>query len=253
MTVSVDQRESAAWITISNPDTRNALTTQDRRQLAEALYAADADPRATTVVLTGSNGHFCSGGDIREFDQIRTTAEASRYATDVAQAVFVALRQMHTPTIARVEGVAAGAGMYLALGCDIVIAENGATFFPSHLELAVPPDWGAIWLLPRLVGLVRAKQYLLTGRPISAADAAKWGLIAEAVASEALDETIISYCTDIGRFPAPVVATTRRGLDRSFDGALSTFLEWETLAISGAIQTPEHRQRVGDFLKRRVG
>jgi 2-(1,2-epoxy-1,2-dihydrophenyl)acetyl-CoA isomerase len=252
VTVSFVQRESTAWITISNPETRNALTTEDRRELATMLYAADSDPVTAAIVLTGSNGHFCSGGDIREFEQIRTTAEASRYATDVAQAVFVALRQMHTPTIARVEGVAAGAGMYLALGCDIVVAENGARFVPAHLQLGVPPDWGAIWLLPRLVGLARAKRHLLTGRPISAVQAAEWGLIADAVAAESLDPTVIAYCADIARFAAPVVATTRRGLDRSFDSALSVFLEWEAQAIAAAIQTPEHLQRVREFLARRT-
>lgn len=253
MTLVIERRDTATWLTISNPETRNALTARDRQDLADALLAADANPDVSVVVLTGAEGHFCSGGDIREFDQVRTTAQASRYASEVAQTVFVAMRGMHTPTIARVEGVAAGAGMYLALGCDIVVAAEDATFVPTHLELAVPPDWGAIWLLPRLVGLARSKQHLLTGRPISAPQAAQWGLIAESVPKGSLEPTVLGYCSDIARFPSSAVSTTRRGLDRSFDSSLSSFVDWEALAISGAIQSPEHLQRVRHFLARRNG
>jgi enoyl-CoA hydratase/carnithine racemase len=251
VTVTSVPRGPARWITIDNPDTRNALTVADRSDLSAALREADGDPDAAVIVLTGEGGQFCSGGDIREFDRERTTLEASRYASEIAQPVFVALRESHTPTIARVKGVAAGAGMYLALGCDIVIAESTARFVPAHLELAAPPDWGALWLMPRLIGVARAKKYLLTSQPIGAGQAADWGLIAEAVPAADLDHTVQTYCERIARFDPSVVSITRRGLDRSLDQSLSSFLEWEALAIAATLQRPEHRNQVKAFLRQR--
>ena len=88
--------------------------------------------------------------------------------TSLAQDTFRALRALRTPSVARVEGFAVGAGMFLALGCDIVVAADDARFVASHLNLALPPDWGGLWLLPRLVGLARAKALLLTGRALPA-------------------------------------------------------------------------------------
>ena len=245
----IDQADGVRTLTLDRPHARNALTGDLRRRLPHALAEADADPAVRIVVITGSRGHFCAGADIGELDRTWTPVEAADYVTSLAQDSFRTLRAMRTPTIARVEGVAAGAGMFLALGCDIVVAADDARFIPSHLNLALPPDWGGIWLLPRLVGLARAKALLLTGRPLPAPRAAEWGLIAEAVPGPDLDSTVADYCRALSAAPPLPLGLARTGLDRSLDLSLDAFLAWEANAVALCLAAPEHHQRVQRFLQ----
>jgi 2-(1,2-epoxy-1,2-dihydrophenyl)acetyl-CoA isomerase len=245
----IDNRDGICRLTLDRVQARNALTLDLRRRLPDALADADADPAVRVVVITGAGGHFCAGADIGEFDRSWTPTEAADYVTSLAQATFRALRSLRKPSIARVEGVAAGAGMFLALGCDIVVAADDARFVASHLNLALPPDWGGIWLLPRLVGLARAKALLLSGRPLPAPQAADWGLIAEAVPTHDLDATVAGYCHALAAAPPLPVGLTRLGLDRSLDTPLDAFLAWEAAAVALCLTAPEHHQRVQGFLE----
>jgi len=247
---SAGRHAGTRTLTLDRPDVRDALTLELRRRIPEALAAADADPAVRVIVITGAGGHFCAGADINEFDRTWTAEEAADYVASLAQATFRTVRTLRTPTVARVEGVAAGAGLFLALGCDIVVAADDARLVASHLNLGLPPDWGGIWLLPRLVGLARAKALLLTGRPLSAARAADWGLIAEAVPSTDLDRTVAGYCEALTSAPPVPLGLARLGLDRSLDTPLDPFLEWETDAVARCLTTDEHHQRVQAFLDR---
>jgi 2-(1,2-epoxy-1,2-dihydrophenyl)acetyl-CoA isomerase len=240
-------------LTLDRPEVRNALSLELRHQLSDALEAAGADTAVRVVVVTGAGGHFCAGADINEFDRHWTPAGAADYMSSIAQATFRALRNLRKPTVARVEGAAAGAGMFLALGCDIVVADDDARFVASHLNLAIPPDWGGMWLLPRLIGLARAKALLLTGRPITAARAAEWGLIAEAVPAADLDDTVAGYCQALAAAPPLPLGFARLGLDRSLDMPLEAFLAWEADAVARCLTAPEHRERVRAVLEAKPG
>jgi 2-(1,2-epoxy-1,2-dihydrophenyl)acetyl-CoA isomerase len=247
----VDDGAGVRRLTLDRVEVRNALTIEMRHLIPDVLAAADADPSVRVVVITGAGGHFCAGADINELDRSWTPAQAAEYVTTLAQPTFRALRAMGTPTVARVEGVAAGAGMFLALGCDIVVAADDARLVASHLNLALPPDWGGLWLLPRLVGLARAKALLLTGRPISAVRAADWGLIAEAVPAADLDATVAGYTDALIAAPPRPLGLARLGLDRSLDTPLDPFLQWEADAVARCLTSPEHRVRVHAFLEAR--
>jgi 2-(1,2-epoxy-1,2-dihydrophenyl)acetyl-CoA isomerase len=242
---------SVRTLTLDRPEVRNALTVELRHQLADALDAADADPAVRVVVVTGAGGHFCAGADLNSLDREWTPAEAAEYAFGAAQRVFRALRGLRTPAVAKVEGAAAGAGMFLALGCDIVVAADDARFVASHLGVGLPPDWGGMWLLPRLAGLARAKALLLTGRPLPAVRAAEWGLIAEAVPAADLDSTVAGYCEALAAAPPIPLGLARQGLDRSLDTPLDAFLQWEAEAVAECLVAPEHRERVRRFLAAR--
>jgi 2-(1,2-epoxy-1,2-dihydrophenyl)acetyl-CoA isomerase len=246
--ISSHAKGPARWIEIDRPARRNALTVDDRLALAEHLRAADRAPDVRVIVVTGAGGTFCSGGDVHEFARRRDQAESEAYAETTAQAVFRTVRSMRTPTIARVQGVAAGAGMFLALGCDIVIADESATFHPAHLRLGLVPDWGAVWLLPRLVGVARAKLLLLTGQTLRATKAAEWGLIAECVPQAQLDEQVTEYVDCIASLPPTALALTRQGLDASLDVPLGSFLAWERKALGVTMSSDEHYDRVQAFL-----
>lgn len=245
----IDDDGGVRTLTLDRPTVRNAFSRVLRHELRAAIEAADADPAVRVIVITGAGGHFCAGGDLNEFDVEWTPAEASEYMATVAQANFKALRNLRTPSIARVEGAAAGAGMFLALACDIVVAADNARFVASHLGVGLPPDWGGIWILPRLVGLARAKALLLTGRALSASDAAAWGMIAEAVPAAELDATVAGYAQALAAAPPVPLALARQGLDRSLDTDLDAFLQWEASAVALCITAPEHRQRVRAFLE----
>lgn len=247
----IDDADGVRTLTLDRVEVRNALTPELRQELSGALDAASIDPAVRVVVVTGAGGQFCAGADIGALDRDWAAAEATEYARTLAQATFRSLRNMRKPTIARVEGAAAGAGMFLALGCDIVVAADDARFVASHLNLGLPPDWGGLWLLPRLVGLARAKALLLTGRPIPATQAAEWGLIAEAVPAGNLDATVAGYCEAMTAVPPLPLGLTRLGLDRSLDTTLDDFLAWEARAVARCLITPEHRERVRSFLAER--
>ncbi len=248
--IRTEVADGVCRVTLDRPHVRNALSTLGRTALATTLRAADRDPDVRVVVVSGSGGHFCAGGDINEFVVERTHAEARRYATEFAQPVFTVMRAMTTPTIACVEGVAAGAGMFLALGCDFVVAAHGSRFIASHLNLGVPPDWGSLWLMPRLVGLARAKSTLLTRRPLAAEVALTWGLIAECVPAADLAAVVDGYVADLVAAPSEALGIARQGLDRSFDMGLESFLEWEADVIAQTMVTDEHRRRVLAFIQR---
>lgn len=250
--VTVESSAGVTRITLDRPQARNALTVPGRLALRDALQEADRSDDVRVVVLRGRGEHFCAGADIGELAVERDGAEARRYAEDVAQVVFTAVRSMRTPTVAAVDGAAAGAGMFLALGCDIVLATTRARFVAAQLALGVPPDWGAVWLLPRLVGLTRAKQLLLTGRPVDGVTAERWGLVAEVVEPDALDVAVDRVCGQLAAAPADVLGLTRAGLDASLDTSLEEFLTWEASAIAAALPSPEHRRRVRDFLDRKA-
>ena len=244
-----DDGRGVRTLTLDRPEVRNALSLELRRLLPEALAAADADPAVRVVVVTGAGGNFCAGADIAALDREWTPTEAAAYMRSLGQATFRRLRESQTPTVARVEGAAAGAGMFLALACDIVVATDDARFLASHLNLALPPDWGGMWLLPRLAGLARAKALLLTARSLPATRAAEWGLIAEAVPAADLDTTVAGYCDALMAAPPHALGLARLGLDRSLDTPLEEFLDWEADAVASCLTAPEHRQRVGQFLE----
>ena len=246
-----DDGNGVRTLTIDRAEVRNALSLELRRTLPEALLAADADPAVRVIVVTGAGGHFCAGADITAMDRDWTESDALEYMRSMGQPTFRTLRGLRTPTIARVEGVAVGAGMFLALACDIVVAADDARFIASHLNLALPPDWGGIWLVPRLVGLARAKAVLLTRRPVPAPQAAAWGLIAEAVPAADLDTTVAAYCDALISAPPLPLGLARLALDRSLDTPLDDFLDWEAEAVARCLTTPEHRERVQAFLSAR--
>jgi len=228
--------------------TRNALSMATRFALAERLTEADRDPSVRAIVITGSGDSFCSGADIAEVPRGHSAAEAYRYMTEASQVVSRALAGLRTPTIARVSGVAAGAGMFLALGCDVVVASTDARFIPSQLRLGLPPDWSGLWILPRLVGRAKAKAILFRSDPVTAEEAAAIGMIAECVPAARLDEVVGDYCERLIALPPLAVSLVKDGLDRNAAASLPEFEAWEATAIGLAITSEEYERKVADFL-----
>ena len=190
-TILFDQADGIARITLNRPDRLNSFTRAMHAELQEAL---DEAAGARVVILTGAGRGFCAGQDLND------RAVAPGEAVDLGETVeecwnplIRRLAAMPQPVIARVNGVAAGAGANIALACDIVVAAKSAKFIQSFSALGLIPDSGGSWHLPRLVGQARALGLALTGEPLPAEKAADWGLIWKAVEDEALDAEVDAH------------------------------------------------------------
>src|SRR5438309_7510243 len=188
-----------ARITLNRPDRLNSFTAAMHAELRDALASLG---EARVVVLTGAGRGFCAGQDLND------RAVAPGEAVDLGETVQVCwnplirtLTSLPQPVIARVNGVAAGAGANIALACDLVVAAKSAKFIQSFSAIGLIPDSGGTWALPRLVGQARALGLALTGEPLPAEKAAEWGMIWKAVDDEALDAEVDAIASKLASLP----------------------------------------------------
>ena len=207
-------------LTLNRPAQLNSFTAAMHAELLPALEAAAADPAVRAVVLTGAGRGFCAGQDLAD----PAMAAPAGHAPDVAAVVerhykplALRVRTMPVPVIAAVNGVAAGAGANLALGCDLVVAARGASFIQAFSKIGLVPDCGGTWLLPRLVGRANALALTLTGDKLPAADAKAMGLIWQVVDDAELMSSALALARRLAAMPTRALAETRRALDESLE------------------------------------
>ena len=248
-TIIFDQSDAVARITLNRPDRLNSFT---RAMHGELQAALDEAKDARAIVLTGAGRGFCAGQDLND------RAAAPGEAVDLGETVEASwnplirrLAAMPQPVIARVNGVAAGAGANIALACDIVVAAKSAKFIQSFSALGLIPDSGGSWHLPRLVGQARALGLALTGEPISGEQAADWGLVWKAVDGDALDGEVDAIATKLASLPplglAAIKAIIRSTGTRTLDEELD--LQRDEMRRLGF--TEDYREGVGAFLEKR--
>src|SRR5262252_8678590 len=221
----VDRVDSVATLTMSRPEARNALDIRMREELVEALDEIERDPAMRVVILTGAGGHFSAGGDVKTMAVRRHTASEGRERVELLNRFVLRLFNFPKPTIAMVDGFAVGAGCNIALGCDMIIASDRAKFGEVFIKIGLVPDGGGTWLLQRLVGLAKAKEMVLTGEIIDAAEAFRIGLVNRVVPAAELERT------------------TR---------TLAGRIEGEAFGQSNAISTEDHGEGVRAFLEKRA-
>lgn len=177
--VDYEVRDNVAWITLNRPDKLNALVGDMRGVLLSHVGAAAGDDDVRALVVTGSGKAFCAGGDIDNMIRLRAEGDDAgfRRLLHTGNQVMLALQAFPGLTVAAVNGVAAGAGLSLALSCDLRLAAPGATFAAPWIKLGLVPDWGASFWLPRLIGSGRALEMVLTGAPLDVEEAARIGLV----------------------------------------------------------------------------
>jgi 2-(1,2-epoxy-1,2-dihydrophenyl)acetyl-CoA isomerase len=238
-----------ARITLDRPDRLNSFTVQMHEELREAL--ADIGD-ARVVVLTGAGRGFCAGQDLNE------RAVAPGEAVDLGETVrqcwnplIRTLTSLPQPVIARVNGVAAGAGANIALACDIVVAAKSARFIQSFSAIGLIPDSGGTWALPRLVGQARALGLALTGEPLSAETAAEWGLIWKAVEDQALDAEVDAIANKLASLPPLGLAAIKDMIRSSWQYGLDEELERQAGAMRRLGFTEDYREGVAAFLEKR--
>jgi 2-(1,2-epoxy-1,2-dihydrophenyl)acetyl-CoA isomerase len=248
-TIIVDNDDGIARITLNRPDRLNSFTAEMHRELAEAL---DDLGDARVVILTGSGRGFCAGQDLND------RAVAPGEAVDLGATVEVSwnplirrLAALPQPVIARVNGVAAGAGANVALACDIVIAGKSAKFIQSFSALGLIPDSGGSWHLPRLVGQARALGLALTGEPLPAEKAAEWGLIWKAVDDSFLDVEVDAVATKLAALPPLGLAAIKQIIRTSWGRTLDEELDVQRDEMRRLGFTHDYREGVAAFLEKR--
>jgi 2-(1,2-epoxy-1,2-dihydrophenyl)acetyl-CoA isomerase len=248
-TIQFDVADSVARITLNRPDKLNSFTTQMHGELRDALSSLGD---ARVLILTGAGRDFCAGQDLH--DRAVTHGESVDLGVTVETCWNPLIRQLtdlHQPIIARVNGVAAGAGANVALACDLVVAAKSAKFIQSFSAIGLIPDSGGTWILPRLVGQARALGLALTGDPLPAEIAADWGLIWKAVDDEALDAEVDALAARLAALPPLGLAGIKQMIRASWSHTLDQELVHQRDAMRRLGYTADYREGVAAFLEKR--
>ena len=247
--VEVTRDGAVLTLTLNRPDVLNALNRDLHRGILAALEQAAADAGVRAVVITGAGRGFCVGQDLQDF---------SSGAGDVAQSLrdtyhrnVLAIRALEKPVIASVNGPAAGAGLSLALACDVRIAAASASFVPAFIKIGLVPDSGGTWLVRRLLGTARAFEWLTTGRRLGPDEARDWGLVSEVVPDDELAARTAELAALYAAMPTRAVWETKRLLDAAETSTFEEQLELEAETQAKMTATPDFREGVAAFLEKR--
>jgi enoyl-CoA hydratase/carnithine racemase len=252
MTVRYEVAERIATITIDRPDVKNALGPAEWKLLRARVDEAGADDEVRVVVVTGAGGTFSAGGDLKTMPERLALPRDVRKANLVVDAQIVpALRALPKPVIAMIDGACVGAGLSLALGCDLRIASARARLGASFHRVGLTGDFGLLWLLPRVVGPTRAMDLLMRAEPIDAARAEAIGLVTRVVDSERLAEETYDYARRLADGPPIAQGFTKCGLHRAVESELGAMLDWEADAQATCSHTSDAHEGVRAFLERR--
>ncbi len=238
-----------ARITLDRPDRLNSFTREMHVELSEAL--ADLGD-ARVIILTGAGRGFCAGQDLH--DRAVAPGEAVDLGATVDESwnpLIRTLAALPQPVIARINGVAAGAGANVALACDIVVAARSARFIQSFSALGLIPDSGGSWHLPRLVGQARALGLALTGEPLQAEQAAEWGLIWKCVDDASLDAETDTLAEKLAALPPLGLAAIKRLVRTSWSRTLDQELDVQRDEMRHLGSTRDYREGVAAFLEKR--
>ena len=238
------------WLTIDNVARRNAIPGDQWSALGDRLQEFE-DSRQRALVIIGAGEDFCSGADLGAgFDLGSGPGGVHAAMRRVARAAR-ALHESTKPTVAAVDGAAVGAGMNLALGCDVVIATTRARFSEIFVRRGLTVDFGGTWLLPRRIGLARAKELALTGRMVVGEEALRYGLAAEVVEPADLRKRAAEVAAELAAAAPRAQLFTKVGLERAFEMSFDEALEYEGQAQALCSATEDVIEGVRAFLEKR--
>jgi 2-(1,2-epoxy-1,2-dihydrophenyl)acetyl-CoA isomerase len=250
-----DVQDRIATLTLNRPERLNALGDTLREDLYDAVVKSAADPSVGALVITGAGRGFCSGGDVKSMSEREKSGEAplpGDRLTPIRDRVILAMRDSPKPVIAAINGPAAGAGMNLALACDMRIASTAANFSQAFVKRGLAPDWGGTWFLPRIVGTAKASELIFTGDTIDAAEALRLGIVNAVVAPEALMAEAYKLARKIAAGPPVAIQLAKRAIHHNEDVDLRAGLEFETFAQNVCRDTEDAKEGVRAFVEKRA-
>ena len=246
-TLIVERAGGIVTVTMNRPEKKNALNDQMFRELHEVFLEVDDSADDRVLVLTGAGGNFSAGADLTSGGPDRHFLASMRFYGGVG----LALHQLSKPTIAKIRGVAVGAGLNLGLGCDLIAASDDARFSEIFAKRGLSLDVGGSWLLPRLIGMHRAKELALLADVIPAQEAERIGLVNRLASDADLDGLVDDWAKRLAAGPPIALAQSKRLLNNAFTYGLSEALDAEGMAQTVNIATEDTREAMIAFFKKR--
>ena len=252
--VMVHVHDGVGLIQLNRPEKMNAIGALTRRQLGEAIKQAERDEAVRVVVLTGSGRAFCSGADVTEMANsggMHTPEDVGNILRNEYMPMLTRLRTMPKPVIAAMNGPAVGIGASYALACDIRIATPEAYLMEAFVNIGLAPDGGVSWLLPRLAGTGIAYEMFFTGKPLSATDAHRLGVINRVVPAERLEAEVRELAAQLAAQPKQAMAAAKRAVNHALESSYEEALEYESYLQEAQAGSQEFIDGVQAFLARR--
>lgn len=250
----VEKKDGVCVITLNRPDKLNAFNDELSFKLIDALKGAAKDAEVRAIVLTGAGRGFCSGQDLANRNFSDNTAARPSLGDSIRRRynpIFLNIRTMEKPIVCAVNGVAAGAGASLAFACDFRIVSESANFVQSFTKVGLVPDTGATFVLPRLIGLTKAFELMLTADKLDAKTALELGLVNKVVAADQVMPEAMALATKLAKGPTKAFGLTKRAVNRSIFPDLDELLEYEANLQEIAGRSDDFQEGVKAFMEKR--
>jgi 2-(1,2-epoxy-1,2-dihydrophenyl)acetyl-CoA isomerase len=253
--INVETEGAIGWIRLNRPEKMNAIGALTRQQLGDAIKQAERADDVRVVVLTGTGRAFSSGADVTEMISgggMRTPEDMGNVLRNEYMPMLNRLRTMPKPVIAAMNGPAVGIGASFALACDIRIATPEAYILEAFVNIGLAPDGGVSWLLPRLAGTGVAYEMFFTGKPLSAEDAQRLGVINRVVPADRLEEEVRDLANQLASQPRQALAGAKRAVNHALTSSYEDAMEFESYLQEAQAASPEFADGVQNFLARRA-
>ena len=253
--------DGVATLTMNRPEARNALTAEMQAGLSEAIPRLAADPAVRVVVLTGAGGAFCAGGDVKGFAAATSRAPSAGGGFNIEQRIHGLragmelcrwLHEMPKPTLAVIPGPAAGAGLSIALACDLRIAAEDAKLTTAFSKVGLAGDYGGTYFLSHPVGGAKARELYFTADVITGAEALALGIVNKAVPAAELPAAAAAYAKYLAGLPTLAIGYMKRNLNASENVTLTELLDLEALHMVRTMMTDDHKSAAQAFVEKRA-
>jgi len=246
-----EKQAPVALLSLNRPEMKNAFTSEMLNGLYQGLEDADSDPDIKVIIITGKGEAFCAGADIKDMLSGRLRSLGMKeYLSTKVQPIPLLLERIGKPVIASIDGPAFGGGFDLALACDLRIASERATFCSTVVRIGLAPGAGGAYFLPRLVGLSKALEMLLTGKVLSASEALKMGIVNMVVPNAKLATQTRALALEIAQWPLPSLVATKRAVYNALSSDLKSHLDHMSSQLALLTETKEHQEALQKIAKK---
>ncbi len=253
-TILYAKEASIASVTLNRPDRLNTFTPEMNREIVDAFKTAEKDASVRCIILTGAGGAFCAGEDLTNLKTIYESDQNPSLGDELKarhNPMILKIYSTEKPVIAAINGAAAGAGLSMALACDLRLASEKASFHEAFIKVGLAPDSGFSYFLPRLIGMAKAKEFAYFGGGIDAQEAERLGIVNRVVPAEELMKVTREWASKLSQGATAAIGLTKRAFNRSFVTELPEALEYEAYLQEMASRTADHKEGVNAFYEKR--
>jgi 2-(1,2-epoxy-1,2-dihydrophenyl)acetyl-CoA isomerase len=247
--LTLEKNAGIAILTLNRPEQLNAVSLPMAQSIEKAVAEVDRDDSLKVLIITGAGRAFCAGLDITTFKEVDEMSLEE--LGDLIRTLSLPLYKLSKPTIAAINGTAAGAGLSIVMQCDIRIASEKATFSPAYIRVGLVPDAGATYFLPRIVGTAKAIELMVTGDSFGAAEAQKMGLLNKVVPEKEVMKVARGLANRIASGPSIAIKLIKQAIHVGIHNNLEQQVEWESLAEYICLKTKDHKEGARAFLEKR--